>query len=232
MEEIEGGSRKMVHRSLRVKTFSLALALLTIAATAPFAPAETVAGAPLGTIITGGSVTVGNVSAPTGTTFFAGDKVASIQPAMINFNGGSRIEMTKAAATFSREGKTIVVQTDQGLLRFNFQKGESVRINAGKFQFAGGNNSSRVGELGVNRNGQLVMTLTEGSFEALNTETGARTEVTAAKPLTVTNQVPAVAAGAGTATTAGSAITAGIVAGVAGGVGVGVGIYESAKSPN
>jgi hypothetical protein len=222
----------MVHRSLRVKTFSLALALLTIAATASFAPAETVAGAPLGTIITNGNVTVGNVSAPTGTTFFAGDKVASIQPAMINFQSGSRIEMTKAAATFSREGKTIVVQTDQGLLRFNFQKGESVRINAGKFQFTGGLSSSRVGELGVNRSGQLVMTLTEGSFEALNTETGARTEVTAAKPLTVTNQVPAAAAGAGAATSAGSAITAGIVAGVAGGVGVGVGVYESTKSPN
>jgi hypothetical protein len=222
----------MVHRSQRFRALSFALALLTIVATAPFSPAETVAGSPLGTIVTSGSVTVGNVSAPTGTTFFAGDKVTSLQPAMINFDSGSRIEMTKAAATFAREGKTIVVQTDQGLLRFNFKKGESVRINAGKFQFTGGVNSSRVGELGVNRGGQLVMTLTEGSFEALNTETGARTEVSAAKPLTVTNQVPAAAAGAGSATSAGSAITAAAVAGVAGGVGIGVGIYESTKSPN
>jgi hypothetical protein len=222
----------MVHRSLRVKAISLALALATIVLTAPFSPAETAAGSPLGTIVTKGSVTVGNVSAPTGTTFFAGDKVTSVQPAMINFDSGSRIEMTKAAAAFAREGKTIVVQTDQGLLRFNFKKGESVRINAGKYQFAGGDNSSRIGELGVNRNGQLVMTLTEGSFEALNTETGARTEVTAAKPLAVTNQVPAATAGAGTATTASSGITAAIVAGVAGGVGLGVGIYEDTKSPN
>ncbi len=122
----------------------------------------------------------------------------------------------------------IVVQTDEGLLRFNFKKGESVRINAGKFQFTGGVNSSRVGELGVNRKGQLVMTLTEGSFEALNTETGAKAEVTAAKPLT---QVPAAAAGAASATSASSGITAAIVAGVAGGVGLGVGVYESSKSP-
>jgi hypothetical protein len=222
----------MVQRSQRVKALSLVLALLTIVVTAPFSPAETVAGSPLGTIVTTGSVTVGNVSAPTGTTFFAGDKVTSIQPAMINFDSGSRIEMTKAAATFAREGKTIVVQTDQGLLRFNFKKGENVRINAGKYQFTGGVNAGRVGELGVNRSGQLVMTLTEGSFEALNTATGARTEVTAAKPLTDTNQVPAAAAGAGSATSAGSAITAAAVAGVAGGVGIGVGIYESTKSPN
>jgi len=210
----------------------MVIALLTIVAGAPFSSAETAAGSPLGTIVTNGSVTVGNVSAPTGTTFFAGDKVTSTQPAMINFDGGSRIEMTKAAATFAREGKTIVVKTDQGLLRFNFKKGEDVRINAGKFQFTGGIGSGRVGELGVNRSGQLVMTLTEGSFVAMNAETGARTEVTTAKPLTVTNQVPAAAAGAGSATSASSGITAAIVAGVAGGVGLGVGIHESTKSPN
>jgi hypothetical protein len=210
----------------------MAIALLTIVASAPFSSAETVAGSPLGTIVTNGNVTIGNVNAPTGTTFFAGDKVASVQPAMINFDSGSRIEMTKAAATFAREGKTIVVQTDQGLLRFNFKKGENVRINAGKFQFTGGIGTSRVGELGVNRSGQLVMTLTEGSFVAVNTETSARTEVTPAKPLAVTNQTPAAAAGAGSATTASSGVTAAIVAGVAGGVGIGVGAYEATKSPD
>lgn len=127
----------MVYRSLRIKALAVAVSLLTIIVTAPFSPAETVAASPLGTIVTNGSVTVGNVTAPTGTTFFAGDKVTSVQPAMIKFDSGSRIEMTKAAATFSREGKTIVVQTDQGLLRFNFKKGETVRINAGKFRFSG-----------------------------------------------------------------------------------------------
>jgi hypothetical protein len=231
MEDIERG-RRMVHRSSRIKAFSLAMVLLTIVATAPFSPAETVAASPLGTIVANGSVTVGNVVAPTGTTFFAGDKVTSIQPAMINFESGSRIEMTKAAATFTREGKTIVVQSDQGLLRFNFKKGESVQINAGKFQFTGGINSGRIGELGVNRNGQLVMTLTEGTFEALNTETGARTEVSTAKPLAVTNQASAAVAGAGMAAKAGSAVTAAVVAGVGGGVGLGVGIHEATKSPN
>jgi hypothetical protein len=224
----------MVYRSLRIKALAVAVALLTIIVTAPFSSAETVAASPLGTIVTNGSVTVGNVTAPTGTTFFAGDKVTSVQPAMINLESGSRIEMTKAAAAFSRDGKTIVVQTDQGLLRFNFKKGESVRINAGKFQFSGGNNTGRIGELGVNRSGQLVMTMTEGTFEALNTETGARTEVSSAKPLAVTNQAQAAAAaaGAGATTSAGSAITAAIVAGVAGATGIGVGVYEDTKSPN
>jgi hypothetical protein len=222
----------MVYRSLLVKTLSMVLALLAIFVTAPFTPAETVAASLLGTIVTSGTVTVGNVSAPTGTTVFTGDKVTSIQPAMINFDSGSRIEMTKAAATFARQGKTIVVQSDQGLLRFNFKKGESVQINAGKFQFTGGTDTNRVGELGVNPSGQLVMTMTEGTLLALNTATGVQTLVSSVKPLAVTNPAAAVAA-AGSVASAGAAggVTAAIVAGVALGTTLGVGLYESTKSP-
>ena len=159
------------------------MSLLTIIATVPFTLAETVAASPLGTIASNGSVTVGNSIASTGTTFFAGDKVTSVQPALINFETGSRIEMTKAAAAFNRQGKTIVVQADQGLLRFNFKKGESIQINAGKFQFIGGDDSARIGELGLDGKGQMVMTMTEGRFDAVNTETGARMEVSPTKPL-------------------------------------------------
>ncbi len=208
------------------------MSLLTIVATVPFTLAETVAASPLGTIASNGSVTVGNTTASTGTTLFAGDKVASIQPALINFETGSRIEMTKAAAAFDRQGKTIVVNADKGLLRFNLKRGESVQINAGKYQFSGGTDTARVGELGMDGKGQLVMNMTEGVLIAMNTETGARMEVSPAKPLSDTAQDSAAAAGAGPAGS--SPVTAAIVAGVAAGVMVGVGIKEATddKSPS
>ena len=203
--------------------------MLIVVASAPFSVAETVAGSPLGTIVTTGNVTVGNATAPTGTTIFTGDRVTSLQPTLINFNGGSRIEMTKAAATFSRQGKTLVVQSDQGLLRFNFKQGESVQINAGKFRFTGGTESERIGELGVNQSGQLVMTMTKGSFKALNTETGESLDVTPAASMTV--------AGAGQTAAAGgvgkTAMTAALVAGVAGGAGIAFGVKDAlTKSPS
>jgi hypothetical protein len=224
----------MVRRSKHLSALALALALFSIIGGVPFAAAGTVAASPLGTITAGGSVTVGNTAAPTGTTIFAGDKVSSVNPALIKLETGSRIEMTKAAALFSRQGKTIVVTADKGLLRFNFKKGESVQIKAGKFQLNGGNDSALIGELGLDGKGQLAMTMTEGRFEALNTETGARVEVSPAKSLSVTAtgkaQVPAAAAGAGvaTATTTFSVIPA-VVAGVGAGVMSGVAIHETLK---
>ena len=223
----------MAYRSVQVKALAIATSLLMMIATAPFTLAETVAASPLGTIASNGSVFVGTTTAPTGTTIFAGDKVTSVQPALISLESGSRIEMTKAAAGFTRQGKTIIVQADKGLLRFNFKKGESVQINAGKFQFAGGNDSARIGELGLDGKGQLVMTMTEGRFDALNTETGARTEVSSAKPLNETTQGSAAAAGVGAAQGS-SYVTAAIVAGIAGGVMTGVGIKEATddKSPS
>jgi hypothetical protein len=225
----------MAHSSVQTKALAIALSLLTIIATVPFTLAETVAASPLGTIASNGSVTVGNAIAPTGTTFFAGDKVTSVQPALINFETGSRIEMTKAAAAFNRQGKTIVVQADQGLLRFNFIKGESIQINAGKFQFIGGDDSARIGELGLDGKGQMVMTMTAGRFDAVNTETGARLEVSPTKPLNVTTQGSAAAAGVGAAaTTSTVSVAAAVIAGVGAGVVVGVGVKEATdeKSPS
>jgi hypothetical protein len=173
---------------VQMKVLALFLSLSTMVVTVPFSLAEGSAAIPLGTVVTKGSVTIGKSAAPTGTTVFAGDQVTSSQPALINFNSGSRIEMTKAAATFARQGNTLVVQASQGLMRFSFNKGEDVRINAGSYEFTGGANSSRVGELGLNRNGQVVLTLTEGTFSALNTATNSRTEVSPNRPLMVLTQ--------------------------------------------
>jgi hypothetical protein len=186
---------------MQIKVLALFLSLSTMMVTVPFSLSEGAA-VPLGTVVTNGTVTIGKSAAPTGTTVFTGDQVTSIQPALINFSNGSRIEMTKAAATFARQGDTLVVQTGQGLMRFNFQKGEDVRISAGNFEFTGGANSSRAGELGLNRSGQVVLTLTEGSFAALNTATGARTEVTPNRPLMVLTQ-----SGQGTLAKSGKTIT-------------------------
>jgi hypothetical protein len=92
--------------------------------------------------------------------------------------------MTKAAATLSRQGKTLFVQASEGLLRFNFLKGEEVQINAGRYNFtAVGKDSAHVGELGVNRNGQVVLAVNEGIFASLNTVSGERTAVFPNNPL-------------------------------------------------
>ncbi|HUJ88568.1 MAG TPA: hypothetical protein VLX12_00115, partial [Syntrophorhabdales bacterium] len=141
---------------------------------------ETLAAPPLGTIVTAGTVTVGNSVAPTGTTVFAGDKIAAMsQPALINLVSGSRIEMTKAVMTLSRRGKSLVVQANEGLLRFNFLKGEEVEINAGRYRFtAVGGDSAHIGELGLNKNGQVALAVTEGIFASQDTVSGERKEVT------------------------------------------------------
>jgi hypothetical protein len=186
MKNLKGVSR-MVYRPV-VKVLTLLLSLSTMIVAVPFTLAESTAATPLGTVVSTGSVTIGKSAAPTGTTVFAGDQVASTQPALINFSSGSRIEMTKAAATFARQGSTLVVQASQGLMRFNFKKGEDVQINAGDFRFTGGASSNRIGELGLNRSGQVVLTLTEGSFAALNTANGARAEVRPSAPLMALNQ--------------------------------------------
>jgi hypothetical protein len=117
----------MNNRSVYVKRLP-AVPLIAIAAAA-FSLAEPAA-SPLGNIVANGNVTISNVAAPTGTTIFSGDKVTSAQLALVKFYGGSRIEMTKSTATFSRNGKTIIVQTNGGLLRFYFIKREIVQANA------------------------------------------------------------------------------------------------------
>jgi hypothetical protein len=213
---------------MRTKAFTIFLSFLMIASTASLALAEPAA-SPLGTIVTAGKVTVGRTTAPTGTTIFAGDKVISTQPALVNFTSGSRIEMTKAAATFARQGKTLVVQANQGLIRFNFLKGESVQINAGTLKFTAIGNSGHVGELGMNQSGQVVLTVSEGQFSAFNSATAVTTMVSPTNPLMAMVQTGAegVAGGAGSggagggAGAAGGAAAGGSAGGAAGGAAAG-----------
>jgi hypothetical protein len=96
--------------------------------------------------------------------------------------------MTRAAATFARQGEVLVVQAQQGLILFNFPENENVQIDAGEYRFSAIDRSNHIGELGLNRNGQLVMNMKEGAFAALNTNTGERTEVSANRPLVVLAQ--------------------------------------------
>jgi hypothetical protein len=207
-------------------------------ATGPFPLAKTVAAIPIGTLVTAGSATIGNTAAPTGTTVFTGDTVTSAQPALINFASGSRIEMTKAAANFAREGKTLIVEASQGLLRFNFLAGAQVKLDAGAYRFTTVGNSSHVGELGLNRSGQIVMTVTEGTLQAVNNTTGVTTEVSPDNPLVATAQSASQEAAGqaaadfavGTVSGGSTGITAAVVAGVASAAGFGVGVHEATKS--
>jgi hypothetical protein len=183
-------------KSIYSKVLVIVLSLSILSVTAPFTLAE--AGAPLGSIVTKGSVQIGNSSAPTGTTVFSGDKVSSSATAIINLKNG-QIEMTKAAATFNRQGDTLVVKTDQGLLRFSFDKGEKVLIEAGKFQISGSDNSKHTGVLGLNKEGEIAVTMTEGALTALNVATGVRTEITPSAPMAVLNPNSAASAAAASA---------------------------------
>jgi hypothetical protein len=192
----------MVHKSVRVRVLTVLFSLTMAVATGPFPLAETAAAIPLGTLVTAGNVRVGNISAPTGTTIFTGDTVVSSQPSLINFSSGSRIEMTKAAANFGREGKTLIVEASEGLLRFNFLAGEQVKLDAGAYRFTTIGNSGHAGELGLNRTGQVVMTLTEGTLVAVNNTTGSKTEVNPNSPLVATVQ-----SGEGTVLNGGSSVT-------------------------
>jgi len=177
-------------KALIAKVLSAILAFLLILFTAPFSPAEALSRAPLGAVISAGSISVGAVAVPTGTTLFAGDKLAaSGSPALINLSSGSRVEMSQAAAVFSRAGNTLVIEADQGLLRFYFQEGENVQINAGNYVFSTvGERLPHVGELGLGRNGEIAMNTTQGAFAVLNVATGSNSQVDANKPLIVEDQ--------------------------------------------
>ena len=161
------------------------LLLLLLLFTASFSPAGIAATAPLGTIVASGDATIGNAAAPAGTTIFAGDQVTSKEPALISFISGSRIEMTKATAKFTRNSNALVMDVDQGLIRFSFKKGEGVQINAGEYTFTTAGDIGPAGELGLNRSGQIAMNVMEGAFAVLNTATGMQTEVNAEDPFTV-----------------------------------------------
>ena len=176
----------MVYRTSWIKRAGILLFLPLLFITTPFSGAGTVT--PLGAIVASGYVTIGNNAAPTGTTLFAGDRVTSSDPVLINFDSGSRVEMTGATANFARQGNALVVQVDKGLLRFNFHQGEQVQINAGDYRFTTVSDGENSGELGLNPSGQIAMNVIGGAFEVLNTATGRQTKVTASSPFAVMDQ--------------------------------------------
>jgi hypothetical protein len=133
----------------------------------------------------------------------------------------------------------LVLKAGEGLLRFNFVKGENVRINAGKYTFSSANGSAHIGDLGLNSKGEIILQVTEGVFTTINNATGARTEVSKGYPLVDLDQAKGAAAM--------GAAAAGRAAGKAEGffpilnliavlglvsAGVGVGFYENTKSPS
>jgi hypothetical protein len=231
----------MLKCSMVAKTLAAVLSFLTVIMTAPFSLAETFSASPLGTIVAPVSVTVGNAIAPTGITIFAGDRVASDSTALINLTSGSRIEMTKAAAAFNRKDNTLVVQASEGLLRFNFVKGENIQINAGKYAFSSTNASAHVGELALNNKGDVIMYVGEGTFTALNNATGARSEVSLGNPMVAPSIMKTAGAAATGAAAQGRAagkaegfipllLLVAIIGGIA--AGTGYGIYAATKSPS
>lgn len=156
--------------------------------TAPISLAEISDPDPLGSILSTGKAFVGNATAPDGTTVFAGDRVRSEGPALISLNGGSRIEMTRAAADFDRKGDAFFLRADEGLFRFRFKNDSKIEIEAGEYLFTGVGKSDLTGELGVNRRGQIAMNLITGAFEVLNTLSGERMEVSVATPFAAMDQ--------------------------------------------
>jgi hypothetical protein len=171
-----------------VRTMAVAVSLAIMVMSVPFSPAETFARTSVGVIMTPGTVRVGNIQAPTGTTVFAGDRIATTDPAIISLKDGSRIEMTKAVTTLSSEGKTIVMKPVEGLYRFNFAKGENVQIQAGRYNLtATGTNSAITGELGLNQKGEVILAMKQGSFTSVDRVSGIKTVIAPGNPLIAAN---------------------------------------------
>ena len=175
----------MNRRPVITKVLAIVISIVTAALIVPLSVAERMGATPLGIMATQGTVTVGGNVAPTGATVFAGDIIKTTDlPALISFSSGGRVEMTKAVAAFSREGGALIVQPVEGLLRFSFVKGEDVRIQTDRYSFTAiGRDSSHVGELGLNRNGQIVLAMTAGSFATVDNVSQEKKEVSPNQPL-------------------------------------------------
>jgi hypothetical protein len=144
--------------------------------------AEMTAIPPLGRLATSGTISIGNVLAPTGTVLFSGDRLsAQDSPALVNFNSGSSVVLARgAAATISRKGKTLLVQAERGTIGFHFVPREIARIEAGHYKFtASAKSGEGVGELVIGTEGQVAMSLSSGSLSAFNTASGESFEVSA-----------------------------------------------------
>jgi hypothetical protein len=84
-----------------------------------------------------------------------------------------------AAATFSSAGKTLLIHAEKGIISFNFIPGEEVSIQAGAYQFTASTlDRANTGEIALAADGRVAMSLSSGSFSALDTANGMRSEVT------------------------------------------------------
>ncbi len=179
----------MSQRGSLTKINSGLLASLLVLMTGPFSFAQSLA-VPLGVMTAPRSgVEVGNSLAPSGTMVFPGDRITSREgPAIISFQDGSRLEMTQASAEIDGSTSQLVLKAEKGLFRFNFAKGQNVRIQSGRYIFETVSEAPHVGSIGTNRNGQVAMILTEGTFAVANQDTGEQAEVTPETPLLVLSQ--------------------------------------------
>jgi hypothetical protein len=157
-------------RNSRVK---IMLCMMSLFATHLSLRAETASVLPIGKLATSGTVSIGNVLAPTGTALFSGDHLsAQDSPALISLSSGSSVALTRgAAATFFRKGTTLLVQAERGIIGFHFVPGEEARIEAGHYRFtASTKEKARVGELAIGADGRVAMLLSRGGFSALDTK--------------------------------------------------------------
>ena len=146
-------------------------------------------GAVIGVLATSRQAVVGNVVAPAGTTVFSGDTVSALEsPVLIMLSSWSRVELIKATARFLREGDGLAIETQSGLIRFNFQEGKKVTLRGAGHEFKSlAGRSARVGSLVVNVNGQVAMSLCDGQFSVIPPR-GPGVEVNSRKPLVVLEQ--------------------------------------------
>jgi hypothetical protein len=164
----------MLLRALRKTLATLAVALLVVTAV-PQCPAAASDVIPIGTLATSGSVSIGASDAPTGTTVFSGDHLsAQDAPALISLQGGSSVSLTRgAAATFIRQGSTLLVRAETGTIGFRFAPRQEVRMEAGPYRFtASAPDRAKTGEITINSDGLVTMALNSGAFAALDTKTG------------------------------------------------------------
>jgi hypothetical protein len=180
---------------------------LLISVTSPFSSAEILASSPIGKLATTGSVSIGGVTAPTGTAVFSGDSVSTQESAaLITFRAGGRVVLAQhAAATFSQAGERLVVHADKGVIGFNFVPGEDVSIQAGTYEFvASAPERAHTGEVTLAENSSVVMSLASGTFSALDTASGARFDVL---PESAPEPLPQQQAGKGSLTKGGNTFT-------------------------
>jgi hypothetical protein len=148
-------------------------------------PADAAEALPIGRLATSGTVSVGNVPAPTGTTLFSGDRLSAQDfPALIRFGSGSTIVLPRgSAASIYRKGAGLLIRAEKGTLGFHFVPREEARIEAGRYTLiASAKGAAEVGELVVDATGRIAMALSSGSFSAFDAQSGKSFDVSAQTP--------------------------------------------------